>query len=371
MSSLYIHIPFCKNKCFYCDFPSYSCMENSIEEYLNALEKEAKLRAKDTYDTIFIGGGTPTYLNEKQIEKLGNIISDINIAKDYEFTMEANPGTLTKEKLSMMKDIGVNRLSMGLQSTNNELLKSIGRIHKYEEFLKNYNDARDVGFDNINADLMFGLPGQLVEDHKKSLESMINLGLDHISAYSLIIEEGTSFFDLYNNDKLKLPDEDAEREMYRITLEELKKAGYHQYEISNFSKENKECRHNIVYWTLNDYIGIGSSSASYCGHKRIKNVNNVDKYIELMNNNDNAIEEIIKNSTNDDMEEFVFMGLRMIKGISLDEFYKRYNKNIEEVYGDVIKKYLNMNLLNISNGNMFLTKKGIEVSNYIMSDFIL
>lgn len=371
MSSLYIHIPFCKNKCFYCDFPSYSCMESSIEEYLKALEKEAKLRAKDTYETIFIGGGTPTYLNEKQMEKLGDIISNIKMSENCEFTMEGNPGTLTKEKLRMMKDIGVNRLSMGLQSTNNDLLKSIGRIHRYEDFLKNYNDARDIGFNNINADLMFGLPGQSLEEHKKSIKSLINLGLDHISAYSLIIEEGTKFYDLHHNNKLKLPDEDIERDMYRITLEELENAGYNQYEISNFSKENKECRHNIVYWTLNDYLGIGSSAASYCSHKRLKNVNNINDYIEFMNNNGNAIEEIIENSVKDDMEEFVFMGLRMIKGISLDEFYKRYDKNIEEIYGDVINKYARMNLLKISSGNMFLTKKGIEVSNYIMSDFIL
>lgn len=371
MSSLYIHIPFCKNKCFYCDFPSYSCMENSIDEYLKALEKEAKLRVKDTYDTIFIGGGTPTYLSERQIGKLGDIISNIKISENCEFTMEGNPGTLTKEKLRIMKDIGVNRLSMGLQSTNDDLLKAIGRIHKYEDFLKNYNDARDIGFENINADLIFGLPEQSLEDYKKSIKSLIDLELDHISAYSLIIEEGTKFYNLYNKDKLELPDEDLERSMYRITLEELYKGGYHQYEISNFSKEGKECRHNIVYWTLDNYLGIGSSSASYFSHKRLKNVNNIDEYIERMNNDDNAIEEIIENSIEDDMEEFVFMGLRMIKGISIDEFYKRYNKKIEDVYGDVISKYSSMNLLKVANGNMFLTKKGIEVSNYIMSDFIL
>ena len=370
--SLYIHIPFCKQKCLYCDFPSYSGKESFMEEYIEGLNKEILVKAeKYIINSIFIGGGTPSYLNYSNLESLLITLNKLKLKDDLEFTMECNPGTLDRKKLELMKKYNINRISMGLQSTKDSILKEIGRIHSYEDFKNNYFLAREIGFKNINIDLIFGLPKQKLEDWKESLEQIGKLEPEHISAYSLIIEEGTLFYDLYEKDRLVLPEENQEREMYLITKEILNKYGYHQYEISNFAKQGKECFHNKVYWKCNEYLGLGVSASSFIHKKRIKNLDNIQEYIKKINNGESVIEEVHLNDIKDDMEEFIFMGLRMIEGISINEFKKRFNKDINEVFRDVIENNIKKELLISDSERLFLSEKGIEISNYVMSDFIL
>lgn len=370
--SLYIHIPFCKQKCLYCDFPSYAGKEKFMEEYIESLNNEILNKAHEyIINSIFIGGGTPSYLKNSSLESLLITLNKLNLKENLEFTMECNPGTLSREKLEIMKKYGINRISMGLQTTKDSILKEIGRIHSYEEFKNNYFLAREIGFNNINIDLMFGLPKQKLEDWKESLNEIVKLAPEHISAYSLIIEEDTVFYKLYEQDKLELPEENQEREMYLCTKKILNEHGYHQYEISNFSKQGKECFHNKVYWKCNEYLGLGVSASSFVENKRIKNIDEIEEYILKINNNQSVIEEIHVNDIKDDMEEFMFMGLRMIEGISINEFKNRFNKNINEVYGDVIEKNIKKELLIYNSERLFLSEKGIEISNYVMSDFIL
>lgn len=370
--SLYIHIPFCKQKCLYCDFPSYSGKEKFIDEYIKALNKEIldKCR-KYKIISIFIGGGTPSYLNEKNLESLLKTINLLSFSENMEFTVECNPGTLNEEKLFIMKNNNVNRISMGLQSTNDNLLKEIGRIHTFEEFKKNYHSARKAGFKNINMDLMFGLPDQKVEDWIATLEDAVSLNPEHISAYSLIIEEGTCFYKLYDNDKLNLPSEEEERKMYVLTKNFLEEHGYHQYEISNYSKSGRECFHNKIYWKCNEYLGLGVSASSFIEKKRFKNIDSISEYIKKINNGEDVTEEVHINNLKDDMEEFIFMGLRMIEGISIKEFKKRFGKDVFEIYDDAIKNNVQKCLLVSNSEKLYLSPQGIELSNYVMSDFIL
>ena len=370
--SLYIHIPFCKQKCLYCDFPSYSGKERLMNEYIYALNNEILQKSeKYSINSIFIGGGTPSYLKDSNLKSLLATLNKLKLKEDMEFTVECNPGTLNKKNLNIMKEYNVNRISMGLQATKNSILKDIGRIHSYEEFKNNYFLARNIGFDNINIDLMFGLPNQTLKEWKESLEEIAKLEPAHISAYSLIIEEGTRFYNLYEQDKLNLPNEDTERLMYLSTKDILNKYGYYQYEISNFAKVGKECSHNKVYWKCNEYLGLGVSASSFIDEKRIKNIDDIEEYIEKINKDENVIEQIHVNNINDDMEEFVFMGLRMIEGIKINEFEKRFNKNIYEVYGDIIEKNIKKELLICNSEKLFLSSRGMEISNYVMSDFIL
>ena len=370
--SLYIHIPFCKNKCMYCDFPSFAGKDNLRDRYVAALIKEIKMKAEQyIIKTVFIGGGTPTYLTLEEMDMLLSAIDKLKFADDYEFTVECNPGTLTFEKLKLMKDRKVNRLSIGLQSTNNSLLKTLGRIHDYKTFEENYNLARKAGFDNINVDLMFGLPDQKVSDWIETLEDIVKLNPEHISAYSLIIEEGTPFYNMYNNDRLNLPSEDDEREMYHSAKRILEQNGYHQYEISNFAKQGRECIHNEVYWMLDEYLGCGSAASSYVNGNRYKNEENIEKYINDIENDTTSVEEEIHNSLDDNMEEFMFMGLRMTRGVCEKTFEKKFGVKIDTIYKDVIDKHINEKLLVRENGRIYLTAKGIELSNYVMSDFIL
>lgn len=370
--SLYIHIPFCKQKCLYCDFPSYAGKESLINEYIRALNEEI-LRKCSKYKiaSIFVGGGTPSYLNEINLESLLKTINLLDFKDNFEFTIECNPGTLNEEKLVLMKNYNVNRISMGLQTTNDNLLKEIGRIHSFEEFKKNYNQARKARFENINVDLMFGLPNQHMKDWKASLKDVMSLEPDHISAYSLIIEEGTCFYNLYNNDKLNIPNEEEERSMYLFTKGFLEDYGYNQYEISNYAKVNKECFHNKVYWKCNEYLGLGVSASSFVDEKRFKNIDDIKIYIEKINNNEDVTEEIHVNNINDDMEEFMFMGLRMIEGINLKTFKKRFGKDVFDIYDEVIKNNIKKGLLVVDSEKLYLSEKGIELSNYVMSDFIL
>ncbi|MDK0536700.1 radical SAM family heme chaperone HemW [Clostridium perfringens] len=373
--SLYIHIPFCAQKCLYCDFPSFARKDHLRKAYIEALNKEIiNLREKHDnleINTIFIGGGTPSVLESNELECLLKEIAKLNMAKDIEYSMECNPGNLTEEKLEVMKKYGVNRISMGVQAKQDNLLKGLGRIHNYKTFKENFLLAKNVGFNNINVDLMFGLPNQRLNEWEETLREIISLEPAHISAYSLIIEEGTAFYNLYENDKLKLPTEEEERKMYHLAKEILEENGFNQYEISNYAKEGKECRHNLAYWNMDNWIGVGSASASYINGKRIKNISSVEEYINSINERGEAVEEIINNSKNDNMEEFMFMGLRKINGIDENEFKKRFGMNINDVYGEILNKYIDEGLLIRESGRIFLSEKGIEISNVIMADFLL
>lgn len=370
--ALYIHVPFCKQKCFYCDFPSYARKDDLMAEYTKSLIKEIEDKCNNyKIKSLFIGGGTPSYLKEDSLEALMLAIKRLNFVEGAEKTIECNPGTVSKEKLEIMKKGGLNRLSFGLQTTKPSLLKSIGRIHTFEEFKKNFKLAREIGFNNINVDMMFGLPNQSVMDWVESLEEVIELDPEHISAYSLIIEEGTPFYTMYNKDSLDLPSEDEEREMYRKAKEILIDSGYSQYEISNYAKEGKGCFHNKVYWKCEEYLGVGASSSSYIDNKRIKNIDDLRVYTERINNGESIIEEIITNEDKDNIEEFMFMGLRMNEGIDENEFYKRFNKRIDDVYEEVIKQNIKRGLLEREGGKIYLTPKGIELSNVVMSDMII
>ena len=370
--SLYIHIPFCKQRCFYCDFPTFSGKERFRKDYIEALVKEIEEKCSDyLIKTIFIGGGTPSYLEENELEKLLITVSKLNLSDKLEYSMECNPGTVNEEKLKIMKKYGINRISFGLQSCNDNLLKKIGRIHTFDEFLENYNLARKVGFNNINVDLMYGLPNLTIKDWENTLERICDLKPEHISAYSLIIEEGTAFHNLYEKNILKLPSEEDERVMDKLTKEILKANGYHQYEISNFALEGKECEHNKVYWSLKEYIGVGSASSSYIDGSRFSNTTNINDYIEKINNNVSVVIDKYENSIKDEMEEFVFMGLRMISGIDLLRFKKKFGIDINSIYKEVIEKNIKDGLLVVKEDKMFLTAKGMELSNSVMSDFIL
>ena len=373
--SLYIHIPFCAQKCLYCDFPSFARKDHLRKAYIEALNKEIiSLREKHNnleINTIFIGGGTPSVLEADELECLLKEVAKLNMAKDIEYSMECNPGNLTEEKLEVMKMYGVNRISMGLQAKQDNLLKGLGRIHNYKTFKENFLLAKKVGFNNINVDLMFGLPNQRLNEWEETLREIISLEPAHISAYSLIIEEGTAFYNLYENDKLKLPTEEEERKMYHLAKKILEENGFNQYEISNYAKEGKECRHNLAYWNMDNWIGVGSAAASYINGKRIKNISSVEKYINSINEKREAVEEIINNSKNDNMEEFMFMGLRKINGIDENEFKNRFSMNINDVYGEILNKYIDEGLLIRESGRIFLSEKGIEISNIIMADFLL
>ena len=369
--ALYIHIPFCMQKCLYCDFPSFAGKEEHMLHYAAALAKEISNIKNKKIKTIFIGGGTPTYLSLAGWKIIKKSIDRLDTSRDLEFTVEGNPGTFTIEKLNFLKEMGVNRLSIGLQAVQDSLLKGLGRIHTYEDFKQSFEMARNLGFHNINVDLMFGLPRQTLSQWQETLKNVTKLNPEHLSCYSLIVEEGTAFYKRFEQGTLNLPDEEIERDMYHETIEYLSGKGYVQYEISNFAKDKMSCRHNLVYWEMDEYIGCGSASHSYSDGFRYRNEENVESYIEKINANGSAIVETKKNSTKDDMEEFMFMGLRKTLGISKNEFLKRFKKDIHSVYDVVISKYISNGLLVENDVNIFLTYEGIEVSNAVMAEFLL
>lgn len=369
---LYIHIPFCKQKCFYCDFPSFVCRENLMKDYIKALCREIEDKCKDIIvRSLFIGGGTPSHLDEESLKLLMNTIKKLNFKEDAEKSIECNPGTLTEEKLKIIKEGTINRLSFGLQTTDNKLLKKIGRIHTFEQFKENYELARKEGFNNINVDMMFGLPDQTIDMWINSLKEVIALAPEHISSYSLIIEEGTAFYEMYDMDKLNLPDEEEERDMYREGKKLLEINGYKQYEISNYARDNKECFHNKLYWQCQEYLGVGTSASSFIDEKRFSNINDIQEYINKINYGESVVENEYTNSQKDDIEEFMFMGLRMNSGISEDEFKRRFGVRVDSLYKNVINKNENLGLLIRNGGRIYLSEKGIEVSNMVMSDMIL
>lgn len=380
--ALYVHIPFCVKKCNYCDFLSFSSDDDTKRKYLDALYRESifwknKLSGRYRIKTVFVGGGTPTCLSASELERLGDIIKQFDIDDNAEFTIEANPGTLDNEKINAIKKIGVNRVSLGLQSTVDKELKLLGRIHTYEEFLESYHLLRGADFDNVNIDLMSDIPKQSFESYRKTLERVVALKPEHISSYSLIIEPGTVFYKMHEDGLLDIADEDTDRQMYSYTKKFLEENGYHRYEISNYCKKDRECKHNLVYWNLDDYIGIGLGASSYFEGARFSNFPEMKKYQDIMysdkTHNNMYSESYEKLTGKAKMEEFMFVGLRKCIGVSKTEFKNRFNYSIDEIYGDVIDKFIKNNLLseNDNSDRIYLTDKGIDLSNYILSEFLL
>ncbi len=374
---LYLHIPFCAMKCAYCDFLSFRAPERVYREYGEKLVEEIYSRSGAFVDrqvtSLFIGGGTPSIMPAQLMSEVLSVLHNcFNFSEDAEVTIEANPGTLTMDKLETYLEGGINRLSLGLQSADDNELRTLGRIHSYDEFLKSFQRARQAGFTNINIDLMSGLPGQTVQSWKHSLRKILMLKPEHISAYGLIIEEGTPFYERYADHPEELPDEDTDREMYHLTRTLLKEQGYHRYEISNYAKPGYECRHNIGYWTGADYLGLGLGSSSYINDHRFHNPADRNEYMNLNLLDPNApICDLQELSHKDKMEEFMFLGLRMMQGVSGSEFLGRFGENMWNVYGEVIAKLAEQGLIAVESPFIRLTELGIDVSNYVLSEFLL
>ena len=373
---IYIHIPFCKKKCFYCDFCSYENFANYYEEYIESVINEIrnfKLKENLLVKTVYIGGGTPSIIDAKFIEKIFTELKNkFYIDKNVEATIEVNPGTVNKEKLETYKLIGINRISIGLQSTNDNLLKLIGRIHDYEEFEDCYTLARNVGFSNINVDLMIGLPTQTLEDVKESLKNIINKDPEHISVYSLILEDDTKLKKLVDDKILEVPDDDTERAMYWMVKDILEKNGYYQYEISNFSKKTYESKHNTDCWKQKEYIGFGAAAHSYFNNLRYSNICDITKYINNIRYNEfeKNIEVQELQNKEDKMNEYMILSLRMIEGVSIDSFIEKFEENPKIKYQKEIEKLRNQNLISYNNKYIKLTKKGIDFANVVWSEFI-
>ena len=368
---LYVHIPFCVRKCQYCDFLSGPSDEETKDRYIEALLKEIRA-AEHTEDyeivSVFIGGGTPSALKAEAIASIMSTLQEqFFFCEDAEVTIEANPGTVDLEKLTIYRNVGINRLSLGLQSTDAEELKLLGRIHSYEEFLKSYEWAREAGFSNINIDLMFAIPGQTGEAWRQHLYQVEELNPEHISAYSLIIEEGTPFAE----QNLDLPDEDTEYQMYEDTAEILERYGYRQYEISNYAKQGYMCRHNAGYWQRREYLGFGLGASSLYRGMRFSNTRRMQEYLKESRNPDQIRKDVTVLSRNERIEEFMFLGLRMTEGISEKKFEENFDVRLMDVYGDILQKYEETGFMEHIETKWRLTRKGIHVSNHILADFLL
>lgn len=369
--SIYIHIPFCKEKCFYCDFLSFKGRENYFLDYKKALLNEINEFAnknKNIYEikTIFIGGGTPSVLPIGFVgEIMESIFLNFNVSKNAEISIEANPGSLSYDIIKHFKDSYINRISLGVQSLDNEILKKIGRIHTAEQFYENYSNIRKAGFENVNVDLMFSLPSQTLEIFEDTINKILDLSPEHISCYSLILEEGTKFYNMYEKGELIPTNEDLDREFYYKAIEYFEKNNYNLYEISNFAKHNMECKHNIIYWERKEYIGFGIGASSLLNNTRFSNTRNFFDYINLKNEKEI---EILKKE--DMYSEFVFLGLRMTKGISKEKFKKEFGIDINNIYKKEIEKFLKNGLLLEKGDFIYLSKKGIDLSNIVFSEFI-
>ena len=401
--SIYIHIPFCVKKCQYCDFLSAPADSRAQEVYLRALKQEIREQAaryrEYEVQTVFIGGGTPTDVPcDKLCEVLKTVFTCYRVNPQAEISMEANPGTVTKEALLSYRKAGINRLSIGLQSADDGELKLLGRIHTYRDFLQTYQWAQEAGFTNINLDIMSALPEQSVENYKKTLETVLSLRPQHISAYSLIVEEGTPFYEKYGQESEKLqatgekqpdlPSEEEEREMYALTEKLLAAAGYHRYEISNYALPGRECRHNLVYWKRGNYVGFGLGAASMVENVRFENTRKMQEYLAEYAGVPDAepvfadvaqgdMQQIFRGenvhplSQQEQMEETMFLGLRLTEGVSKAEFHRQFGVSMEQIYGEVIQENTAQGLLADEAGYLRLTREGMDLSNYVMAQFLL
>ncbi len=389
---LYLHIPFCERKCLYCDFLSFPADDDVRERYVGALKNEILSHrgwAREyAVTSVFIGGGTPSVLSAGQ---MGGIMETLHkvfrVNADAEITAEANPGTVTQEKLTGWKDSGINRISFGLQSVRDKELKMLGRIHTFEEFTESYRAARAAGFSNINIDLISAIPGQTVQSWRETLKTAAELGAEHISAYSLILEEGTPFYERYGKEPGSgknggiqkgyppLPDEESDRRMYEDTKSLLKSYGYHRYEISNYAKEGRECRHNLGYWERKEYLGLGLGASSLLEECRFHNTEDMSRYLNLFAQGRepgpaDAREGIEKLTREDQMAEFMFLGLRKTEGIRADDFFRQFGRALRDKYGVQIEKLKNRGLLEEEEGRLRLTERGTDVSNYVFCEFL-
>ena len=370
---LYAHIPFCVRKCGYCDFLSGTAEESTREAYLLALAREIRRAGQDAEGcravSVFFGGGTPTVLTGGQLSRLlFEIKKSFRLAGDCEITLEANPGTLDPEKLRLCREAGFNRISIGCQSADNRELRRLGRIHTWEEFLEGFRQAREAGFSNINVDLMSGIPGQTLVSWETSLRKTAELGPEHISAYSLILEEGTPFYE--NREKLDLPDEDTERRMYERTGEILEEYGCRQYEISNYAREGYRCRHNLGYWTGREYLGLGLGASSLWRDTRFRNTDSMEEYLKDSGNLPKIRREEEKLSASDRQSEYMILGLRLTEGISLAGFRETFGTDVRKVWPGVLEKYEGYGLLEEAAGRLKFTGEGISLSNVVLAEFL-
>ena len=368
---VYIHIPFCKQKCYYCDFISYCNKEHKIPQYIEEVKKEIKEKlSSNNYkiSTIYIGGGTPSSIDSKYIRDILQMEEITkNLKEKAEITIEVNPGTVTKEKLQDYKKAGINRLSIGLQETDNKLLKSIGRIHTFEEFMQTYIYARKVGFLNINVDLIIGLPNQTIDNVESSLEKICTINPEHISVYSLIVQEGTVLSKLIESGKLQLPSEELERKMYWFVKQILEEHGYIHYEISNFAKENFYSRHNTDCWEQKVYLGFGVAAHSYIDKKRFSNTESLEKYLKDRNSN---IELHELQEPEDEQNEFMLLNLRKIEGVSIQKFKEKFNLNPVNLYKEELLSLTKNNLITVDRNYIKLTNKGIDLANIVWEEFV-
>lgn len=400
--ALYIHIPFCVKKCLYCDFLSATANEQEKESYVQALFYEMDhwkdyLQQEYQIQSIFIGGGTPTALPVSLLERICQKLRTdflLEQAPNLEFTIEANPGTVTKEYVEMFQRVGINRVSLGLQSAQSKELKALGRIHTYQDLLDSVTLLQEYGISNINIDLMEDIPHQTLESYKDTLEKVCALPITHISSYSLIIEPGTPFYEMEQKGELLIANEDEDRKMYELTKEILKEHGYERYEISNYAKKGMECRHNITYWNLGEYLGLGLGAASYLGGFRFENERDLATYQEIQKERKLQSEERItaskvpcdvtkeylwgyqeihRESCQDEMEEFMFLGLRMCCGVSRKAFYKRFGIELQEIYQDALNRLFRQKLLaeDKNHDRIYLTYLGIDISNTVLAEFLL
>ncbi|PMC39686.1 coproporphyrinogen III oxidase [Bacillus sp. UMB0899] len=377
IQSAYIHIPFCHHICHYCDFNKVFFKQQPVDEYIDMLIKEMHHNNKITQDnplkTIFIGGGTPTALSAKQLDRLleGITTELLPDNKLVEFAVEANPGELTQDKLSVLKNAGVNRLSIGVQSFDDELLKKIGRVHRTEDVFRTVHQAEQAGFDNISLDLMYALPGQTIEQFKKTLETAFTLNIKHFSAYSLIVEPKTVFYNLMQKGRLSLPPQEQEANMYELAMKEMEKHGFKQYEISNYSIPGYESNHNITYWNNDYYYGFGAGAHGYIDGVRTSNIGPIKKYMENVQNSGHAYQSQHQVNIEEAMEEEMFLGLRKVEGVQKERFFEKFNISIELKFGEQIKQLVNKGLLIDTEHAVFLTQKGKLLGNEVFQEFLI
>lgn len=374
--ALYIHIPFCVQKCLYCDFLSMSASQKVQEEYTTALVNELqywqkRLEGQYVLGSIFMGGGTPTVLAPELLRQIGGVLHTFSWASNMEFTIEANPGTLALEHIPALQYLCVNRVSLGLQSAQERELQQLGRIHTFQGFMESYQLLLDYGFTNINVDLMADIPGQTLESYADTLDRILWLHPKHISSYSLLIEEGTVFYEMNQQGKLQIPSEEIDRQMYVMTKERLAAEGYQRYEISNYAQPGWACRHNVTYWQMEEYLGVGLGAASYWNGKRFSNERDLHSY--LSQKADSHIAELQILSRQEEMEEYVFLGLRMIQGISPKAYQKRFGVDFYQLYQKILPDLQKNGLLaeTENHDRIYLTDRGIDVSNAVLAEFLL
>lgn len=375
MKAAYLHIPFCEHICYYCDFNKVFLKGQPVDEYLQALDEEMNITLQEVpaekLATIFVGGGTPTSLNEQQLERFCQSINNrLPKAEDSEFTFEANPGDLSKGKLQILKDAGVNRISLGVQTFNDELLTKIGRVHRANDVFYTIETIKTAGFDNISIDLMFSLPTQTLTDFKQTLNTAFSLDLPHYSAYSLMIEPKTVFYNLQRKGKLPTPGEEIEAQMYEVLMEEMDKHGLRQYEISNFSKPGFESRHNLTYWNNEPYFGFGAGAHSYIEGFRRSNFGPLKKYIESLDNRKLPIFETHRVTRSEQMEEEMFLGLRKTAGVSISKFIEKFSQDPRHLFADEIADLTRKQWIEVTADNIYLTKQGRLLGNEVFQMFL-